>query len=399
MMPAKFSAPAWLAQYRALFDGQDQALESSWQQLIAQPSLPFSLDKQLQQAAQAYRRLFYALSSVQIANNPVQQLQQQIRTALRRGDLARGEALNQQFVAQILQGATPLPAWRRHRWLRHLAQCQAYFALLHLSLGHYRSATIYLISALEALPEINEYKELRSLYQNEAGYALYLAGNYTYAERFYAKALRLSQQEHGELHLDVAVGLNNLALLKAAQTEREAAETLLLRVLDIKHWLCGEHHKEYAAVCHNLAALYAAWARLADAKPLLLRAVAIRTQVLGAQHPDTQLSQHNLAWLHTQQAEYEPAEALYLSIVQQRQQHLGMQHPDTALAALRLAHWYQAQARPQQAQPLYRQAQSALHAIVQDTQVATPALQVYLQQVAPAPRTWRFWTRRNPLNS
>ncbi len=378
-MQAHSSTPLWLAQYRTLFEGHEAALLHFWESLTEQADWPFSLDKQLQGFAQSYWCLLRELSVIQLPQGRMLQLQQRVRAALLRGHIDQAELLNQKLAAEVINSALKLPDWRQRRWLRYVSRVQASFGLLRVQVGDERTATENLIAAIEALPEGTEQRGLHSLYYNEVGYALYRIQDYTHAERFYAKALRLSQQQYGELHLDTALGLNNLGLLKTAQGCYEEAETLYLRALDTKRLLLGEHHLNYVSTASNLGSLYAAQWRLDDAQAWFLKTLDIRLHVLGEQHFDTQLSQYNLAWWHEQCQQGEKAGKLYQKILQARHTSLGPQHPDTVLAKLWVADNYQAQGHWIDAKLMYSKAKKALHEILEQSPVQHGVLQQRLK--------------------
>ncbi|MCI0692958.1 CHAT domain-containing protein [candidate division KSB1 bacterium] len=112
----------------------------------------------------------------------------------------------------------------------------------------------------------------------------------------------------GSNHLDVAISLNNLALLYEAQGNYAAAEPLLQRAFKIFERALGPDHIKVATSLNNLAQLYyMAQDKYAVADSLLQRALKIREQALGPNHPEVATSLTNLGHVnillgHTQLA-------------------------------------------------------------------------------------------------
>ena len=75
------------------------------------------------------------------------------------------------------------------------------------------------------------------------------------------------------------------------------AEPLYKRALAISEKALGPEHPDVAIRLNNLAVLYWAQGRYAEAEPLLKRALAIREKALGLDHPDTKATRRNLQML------------------------------------------------------------------------------------------------------
>ncbi|PZO42865.1 MAG: hypothetical protein DCF21_03840 [Leptolyngbya sp.] len=170
------------------------------------------------------------------------------------------------------------------------------------------------------------------------------------------EALKISEEQLGEIHLDTAISLNNLAGLYQNLGRYKEAEPLLLRVLEINEVQLGENHLETAYNLNNLASLYRILGRYKEAEPLYLRALKIREEQLGENHPDTANSLNNLASLCQISGRYKEAEPLYLRALKIREEQLGENHPDTANSLNNLATLYQVLGRYKEAEPLYLRA-------------------------------------------
>ena len=82
----------------------------------------------------------------------------------------------------------------------------------------------------------------------------------------------------------------------------------------VKEKALGPDHPEVALLLNNLALLYQVQGRYADAVPLYKRALAIREKALGPDHPDVAGSLNNLAELYRAEGRNAEAERLLLPI-------------------------------------------------------------------------------------
>ena len=93
-------------------------------------------------------------------------------------------------------------------------------------------------------------------------------------------------QESGRTPRELAVVLNNLAVLLRDTNRLAEAEPLSRRALAIDERSYGPDHPDVASDLNNLAALLQATNRLAEAEPLYRRALAIDERSYGPDHPD-----------------------------------------------------------------------------------------------------------------
>ena len=96
-----------------------------------------------------------------------------------------------------------------------------------------------------------------------------------------------------------------------AQGSYAEAEPLYRRSLAIKEKAFGPEHPDVALSLNNLALLYDAQGNYAEAELLYRRALTINEKTLGPEHPDVATNLNNLAWLYHNQGDYAEAEALY----------------------------------------------------------------------------------------
>jgi len=159
---------------------------------------------------------------------------------------------------------------------------------------------------------------------------LYQKGDYDHAVIAAKQALDLAERSFGPDHVDVALSLNNLALMYKTQKRFAAAEPLYKRSLLIREKALGPAHRSVAESLHNLAALYKAQGEFAAAEPLYKRSLAIWEKTLGPEHPSMATSINNLASLYVAQGDFAAAEPLYKRSLAIREKSLGPDHRSVA---------------------------------------------------------------------
>ncbi len=208
----------------------------------------------------------------------------------------------------------------------------------------------YLLPALEALAEVNAYKELQEITSqfsgllselkdsdssellhalNKLGILYYKQGRYSEAGPLLQRVLAIRKSLLGEEHLDVATSLNNLAGLYESQGRYSEAEPLYQQALTLSQRLLGEDHPNVATSLNNLAFLYESQGRYGEAEPLYQQALTLSQRLLGEDHPNVATSLNNLAGLYKSQGRYGEAEPLYQQALRIAVQRLGKDHPNT----------------------------------------------------------------------
>ncbi|MFY9584464.1 MAG: tetratricopeptide repeat protein [Candidatus Acidiferrales bacterium] len=117
---------------------------------------------------------------------------------------------------------------------------------------------------------------------NDAGFYLSERARYGEAEPLYQRALGIREKALGLEHPDVAIGLNNLAVLYHSQARYGEAEPLYRRALGIWEKALGPEHPSVATLLENHADLLRKMNRAPEADRLESRARAIREKLGGA---------------------------------------------------------------------------------------------------------------------
>ncbi|MBW8041599.1 MAG: tetratricopeptide repeat protein [Planctomycetes bacterium] len=144
------------------------------------------------------------------------------------------------------------------------------------------------------------------------------------------RALKIDEASLGKDHPDVAVDLNNLALLYQATNRLKEAEPLMQRALKIDEASLGSEHPKVAIRLNNLAQLYRATNRLKEAEPLMAHALKIDEASFGNDHPDVAIDLNNLALLYKATnllKEAEPLMERHLVIFLNFTRRTGHPHP------------------------------------------------------------------------
>ncbi|MCW5205462.1 tetratricopeptide repeat protein [Desulfobulbus sp. F5] len=183
----------------------------------------------------------------------------------------------------------------------------------------------------------------------------YQMGEYQQAEEWLEHLLAIWEQE-GKEDAELALALNDLALVYMSQGRYEEAELRYKRSLEIWEEKLGKDHPDVAISLNNLASLYYSQGRYAEAEPLYKRALEIIKKVFVQDHPSVATYQNNLALLYDAQGRYAEAEPLYRRSLEICEKFLGKEHPHVAAALNNLAWLYYSQGRYAEAKPLYQRA-------------------------------------------
>jgi CHAT domain-containing protein/Tfp pilus assembly protein PilF len=213
--------------------------------------------------------------------------------------------------------------------------------------GEYRLQWRTATSADQALVQIVQLAEKAE--------QLYSEGRYGEAIPLTEQVLDLRQQVLGKNHPDVAISLNDLALLYREQGRYNEAEQLCQQALEIRRTVLGENHPDFATSLISLAGLYQSQGRYSEAEPLFQQALKILRMAVGENDPDFATNLIGLAELYRVQGRYSEAEPLFQQALKIGQTD-GEDHPNEAFNLNNLALLYYAQGRYSEAEPLFQQA-------------------------------------------
>jgi len=175
-----------------------------------------------------------------------------------------------------------------------------------------------------------------------------LAINYQEAERYYAKAASLEDQD--------PFYLNAYAIILQTRGMYEEAEPLFRRALAIYEKQLGPDHLCVAMSLNNLATLLQHRCRCAESEPLYRRALVIYEKQLSPDNPDVVTSLNNLAGLLQVRGKYAEAETLYRRTLAIREKQFSLDHPDVATSLNSLAELLRFQCKYGESEMLHRRA-------------------------------------------
>jgi len=207
------------------------------------------------------------------------------------------------------------------------------------SAEHYQNAAEVIEALLQRVPS-EESQHLLVEYLNFSGSQFLGSGNYSQAESLLEKSLLLREQLFEENSLEVALGLNNLAVLYGDKGEYKKALFLYERVLLIREKILGKDHHLVGTTLSNLAGLYESMGKYNQSLFVYERALFIKERALGKDHHLVGTTLNNLAELYRVKGEYEKALPLYERSLSINENFLGKDHPSVGTILNNLAVLY-----------------------------------------------------------
>lgn len=213
-------------------------------------------------------------------------------------------------------------------------------ASLYAAQGNYTKAEQYYIRTLRIRRQHGLPDSDPDVTKTAAGLArLYqYQGKYAQAEELFLQSLQAIKSSGAtDEPFDLAMVYNNLAVLYRIQQKNTLAEGYYHKALNIWEHVLGKEHAYVATVTSNLGELYHTQGRYIDAEKTHLRALKIRRNVFGEEHPDVAQSLHNLAAVFHSEGRYEEAQKFYRLTLAIQEKFLGKQHPVTATSLCNLS--------------------------------------------------------------
>jgi tetratricopeptide (TPR) repeat protein len=273
--------------------------------------------------------------------------------AIGAGDYARAESLlRRAFDADVAIARRAQDVANRR--LMTAAKTRADLGELDLAQLRYAAAAEDFQKAANLVPAAEAL--VRTGYLNSAGLAALHAADFPLASTALAEALRIRERLLAPEHPDVAVSLNNLALLLHDTNRPSEAEPLFRRALAIDEKSYGPDHPHVANDLNSLAELLRDTNRLSGAEPLFRRALAIYEKSYGPDHPEVAIVLGNLALLLQDTNRLSEAEPLFRRALAIDEKSYGPDHPTVATDLNNLALLLHDTNRLSEAEPLYRRA-------------------------------------------
>ncbi|CAN9474118.1 unnamed protein product [Alternaria alternata] len=207
----------------------------------------------------------------------------------------------------------------------------------------------------------------------DAGWYLFLTGEYTAAEGFCRlsldireKALGLehpdtltSKDQRGVLgleHPDTLTSVSQLGSVLESQGKYDEAEAMHRRALEGYEKALGVEHPDTLTSVSQLGSVLESQGKYDEAEAMHRRALEGREKVLGLEHPDTLTSVSNLGWVLESQGKYDEAEAMHRRALEGREKALGLEHPNTLTSVSKLGSVLSRQGKYDEAEAMHRRA-------------------------------------------
>lgn len=161
---------------------------------------------------------------------------------------------------------------------------------------------------------------------NGLGNALFTIGNYTEAERFFSKAVKISEIQPDKDNPYIIMSLLNFAKILEVQRKYEEAERLSRQVLKISKKRFGREHYLVGLSLNNLGTLLIQQRKYAEAEQLLREALPILEKEFGKKQFLAVACLSNLGMSLTYQGKQEEAEELHRQVLKISKKHFGKQN-------------------------------------------------------------------------
>lgn len=177
-----------------------------------------------------------------------------------------------------------------------------------------------------------------------------------------------------------ALGNNYIVTIDAKQLPK--AEQVLREALRIQKATYGEVHPEVAVTLNNLAVVLENNQRFDEAETLQRRALSISRKLLGDNHPDVVIALSNLAFLQYTKGDPPQAAETFRESLKASRLAFGNDHPDTLSIMVNLARTVSDCGHPRDGDRLLAEAyNTAMHAAVKDYSVIGNILKTQAQSL------------------
>jgi len=142
------------------------------------------------------------------------------------------------------------------------------------------------------------------------------------------------------------------AIIAGGEKNREEAQAMLEKALDIREKTIGPDHPEIAFTLTLLANIAYYRQDFAKAEPLYQRAIAILEKTLPPEHPQVAMRLNNLGIIYLNRNDSSKSEQLHKRALEIRERSLAPDHPDIAQSLINLANVYLSKGDLLSAEPL-----------------------------------------------
>ncbi len=222
-------------------------------------------------------------------------------------------------------------------------------------------------------------------FRHDLAEALYQAGDLPEADRLLDGLSRQVAEVFGPEHIEVAMVLNDLGVVRRATGRTEVARRLFTEAAAILHAAEGAGEIENLAPRLNLADLDLDDGAVDDATVRYRGAYRTQAEHLGAEHPQTLIALNNLAEATRLAGDVATAVELHERVLATRRRVLGVDHPATAVSMNNLAVTFQALGRIEEARELVASAVELHGRALGEQHASSRRMTGNLRRLAPFP--------------
>src|SRR5262249_38781591 len=142
------------------------------------------------------------------------------------------------------------------------------------------------------------------------------------------------------------------AIIAGGEKNREEAQAMLEKALDIREKTIGPNHPDIAFTLTLLANIAYYRQDFAKAEPLYQRAIAMLEKTLPPEHPQVAMRLNNLGIIYLNRNDFTKSEQLHKRALEIRERSLAPDHPDIAQSLINLANVYTSKGDLLNAEPL-----------------------------------------------
>ena len=238
------------------------------------------------------------------------------------------------------------------------------YGLLRMDQADYQTADSLFRAALQMYRGVAPDRIETASTLNNLGLARHWLGDVEAADTLYHQALNRFEQRASDF-ITIAQTLNNLAWVYLDRNDFHTADSLFRASLALRHKHLGNAHPDVALALNNLAMLvYMPQGNYQAADSLLQEALIINRQAVPGDHPYTSNVLHSLGLVRMAQARLDEAETYFRASLAMRQQlYQGAEaHPVIAATRVELGECLVAQHRYAEAETLLLEGLAGLEA-------------------------------------
>ncbi|GJM25865.1 MAG: hypothetical protein DHS20C16_22800 [Phycisphaerae bacterium] len=209
--------------------------------------------------------------------------------------------------------------------------------------GQYEEAERWIRPAIPVIKSEGEtHRHIYASAINNLAKVINKLGRPAEAEELYTEAQNKFIELHGPDHYSIGLTMNNIALMRQRQGDKEGAAAGHLKAVEILRKTLGSDHPTLATVINNVGLLYFDIEKEEEAEVHLREALRIYKTAYGADHPETIDGQYALGLVLYELEKFEEAESIYKTVFERRRELMGPNADKTLLAEM---HWARCRAK------------------------------------------------------